>query len=314
MFLAEAYDDDPNKLEDGNVLVALVDAGFDAVYDHQSYQILKGIHDGPKWANDLDAVLGRVAPLHRSVRYGENHDEVRLASRSGWGGVGAAVGRPVTALLFGIGRGPAMVYNGQEVGEPALGAAGFGGDNGRTSIFDYGTMPELAKWVNGHRYDGALLSDAQRELRDWYGRLLNLAGEPAFASGEFLPLNPANVGNPEYGRLPGESASGHWFYGYLRHDAAVPQSMLVVANLHPREALQDIRIRFSPQALAALGAAEGHRAIRFRERLARQDGVTMHATAAGLRESGLVIPALPPLTAWYLEADAAVESTAGTVS
>ncbi|HTH48604.1 MAG TPA: alpha-amylase family glycosyl hydrolase, partial [Candidatus Limnocylindria bacterium] len=128
-FFGEAYDDDPAKLTDGNVLTALVEAGFDAVYDHHSYRILKEIHDGPKWANDLDGVLGSVAPLHASVRYAENHDEVRIANRQHWGGIGPSVGRPVSALLFGLGRGPVLVYNGQEVGEPALGAEGFGGDD-----------------------------------------------------------------------------------------------------------------------------------------------------------------------------------------
>ncbi len=47
LFLAEAYDDDPNKLTDGNVLSALVQAGFSAVYDHQSYRVAKDIYDGP---------------------------------------------------------------------------------------------------------------------------------------------------------------------------------------------------------------------------------------------------------------------------
>ncbi len=79
--------------------------------------------------------------------------------------MGAAVGRPVTAILFGLGRGPLLRYNGQEVGEPALGAEGSGGDDARTSVFDYWSMPELAGWVNGHRYDGGQLTSEQRELR-----------------------------------------------------------------------------------------------------------------------------------------------------
>ncbi len=303
MFVGEAYDDDPNKLVEGNVLVALVAAGFDAVYDHQSYQVLKGIYDGPKWANDLDAVLGAVAPLHGSVRYSENHDEVRLASAGHWGGAGARVGCPVTALLFGIGRGPALLYNGQEVGEPAAEPSGFGGGGGRTSIFDYGSMPEFAKWVNGLRYDGGRLSEAQRGLRAWYGRLTKMSGEPAFASGEFLPLNGANVGNPAYGRLPGETAGGHWLYTYFRHDANGGQTILVVVNLNPRETMSGIRVRFTPGALAALGALEGdgEREIQFRDLLADDHPSTARGKASTLRASGLELPPLPPLTAWYLE-------------
>ena len=45
----------------------------------------------------------------------------------------------VTATLS---KGPVMVYFGQEVGEPAAGAEGFGPDDGRTTIFDYWGVPE----------------------------------------------------------------------------------------------------------------------------------------------------------------------------
>jgi glycosidase len=300
-FLGEAYDNDPNKLTDGNVLTGLVGAGFDAVYDHQSYQLLQGIYDGPKWANDLDAVLGAVAPLHQSVRYAENHDEVRLAHPGSWGGVGAQVGRPVTALLFGVGRGPLLLYNGQEVGEPAATVEGFGGGQGRTSIFDYGSMPELAKWVNGHRYDGGRLSPGQRELRQWYAHLLAVCAEPALSQGEFHPLNGVNGENPAYGRLPGESASGHWLYTYLRHDPASGQRFLVVVNLHPQVSLREVRIRFSAPALAALGIPAWTGSWRFTDRLAGESPVTWEAPSDDLRGAGLRLPELPPLTAWYLE-------------
>jgi glycosidase len=301
LFVAEAYDNDSNKLTEGNVLTALVEAGFDAVYDDQSYDILKDLYDGPKWANDLDSVLGVVAPLHQSLRYGENHDEVRLANPTQWGGLGAAVGRPVTAILFGVGRGPLLVYNGQEVGEPALGAEGFGGDDARTSIFDYWSMPELAKWVNGHRYDGGKLSAEQKELRAWYAHLLELTDEHAFRRGEFIPLNRANGNNPRYGRLPGETASGHWFYAFLRHDPASRQCFLVVANLHGKETLRDVRILLPPQAAEALGLATGDTKLEFHDRLATKNPLQLKTTARALRENGLDLPPLPPLTVAYFE-------------
>ena len=42
------------------MLDALLEAGFDAVYDDPSYDLLKEIYDGPKWANDLDAFITKV--------------------------------------------------------------------------------------------------------------------------------------------------------------------------------------------------------------------------------------------------------------
>ena len=136
--------------------------GFDAVYDDPSYKALKNIYDGPGWANDLDHARSDDFIFENSVRYAENHDEVRLAGRGNWGGIGMNVGRAVTAILYGVGRGSVMLYSGQEVGEPAAGAEGFGGDDARTSIFDYWSMPELVKWTNDHKYDGGKLSAEQK--------------------------------------------------------------------------------------------------------------------------------------------------------
>ena len=301
LMVAEAYDNDPNKLTDGNVLAALIEAGFDAVYDDQSYDIVKDLYDGQKWANDLDRVLGSVAPLHQSLRYAENHDEVRLANRTQWGGVGAAVGRPVSAILFGLGRGPLLIYNGQEVGEPAVGTEGFGGDDARTSIFDYWSMPELVKWVNGHRFDGGRLNAEQKELRAWYAHLLKLTDQPAFLRGEFIALNPANSQNPRFGRLPGETASGHWLYAFLRHDPVGRQCFLVLANLHGKETFHDLQIIFPPEATPAFGTVSGEAKLTLLDRLSTQKPLRLLATANGLRQNGLTVPLLPPLTACYFE-------------
>ena len=166
-FIGEAYDSDPAKVPGSdpvisqlhggksNVMFDLLDAGFDAVYDDPSYKAVKNIYDGTGWANDLDRARSDDFIFENSIRYAENHDEVRLAGPGHWSGIGMNVGRPVAAILYGSGRGPVMLYNGQEVGEPAAGAEGFAGDDARTSIFDYWSMPELLKWTNGHKYDGA---------------------------------------------------------------------------------------------------------------------------------------------------------------
>jgi len=263
-FMGEAYNDDPAKVPgsdpvvsqlnfgQGNVLFDLLNAGFNAVYDAPVYRALKRIYDGSGWANDIDREIADEFICHNSVRYAENHDEVRLAARREWGGVGMEVGRPVSAILYGMSRGAIMLYNGQEIGEPGEGTEGFGGDDARTSIFDYWSMPEFTKWVHDHKYDGAQLSSAQKQLREFYSCLINLVGEPAFRDGKFFPLNPANRENADYGRLPGESASGHWLYAFLRYDPLTGQRFLVVANLHPMLALNEIKIQFSQNAFGFL--------------------------------------------------------------
>ncbi len=296
----EAYDNDPAKLTDGNVLDALLKAGFDAVYDDPVYDICMGFYDdfagGLKWANDLDALTFTGERFHRSLRYAENHDEVRLASPKEWGGLGMAVGRPVSAVLFGMGRGPLMVYHGQEVGEPAAGSEGFGGDDGRTSIFDYWSMPEFQKWINGGKFDGGRLSSEQSDLRNWYRQLLAVTKEPAFTRGEFYGLNHFNKENPAFGRVDGEMVSGHWFYAYLRRDAQSGQAFLVVANFHPEREISGVKVRISEDALQWLG--KGKKDLRFAEALI--DAWTAEIPASALPERGLALPPMRPLEARML--------------
>jgi glycosidase len=313
-FIGEAYDDDPSKVPGsdpvvaalnwgkGNVMFDLLNAGFDAVYDAPVYRALKRIYDGSGWANDIDRDIADGFICHNSVRYAENHDEVRLAAPSEWGGVGMEVGRPVSAILYGISRGVIMLYNGQEVGEPAAGAEGFGGDDARTSIFDYWSMPELVKWVNGHRYDGGRLSPEQKALRTFYGRLVNLVGEPAFQDGEFFPLNPANHDNPGFGRLPSEQASGHWLYAFLRYDPSTEQKFLVLANLHPTSPLQEVRVRLPETAVHFLNLNEtANRKIKLSDRLGSARASEISSTVAEALGAGIPISEIPPLTPLYLE-------------
>ena len=311
-FIAEAYDNDPAKVPGsdlvtsrlnggrGNVMFDLLDAGFNGVYDDPTYRVLKGIYEGGRWANDLDSAERDPFIFENSLRYAENHDEVRLASPSQWGGVGMNVGRPVAAILYGLSRGPVMLYNGQEVGEPAAGAEGFGGDDSRTSIFDYWSMPEMVGWVNGHKYDGGKLSGEHKALREFYGRLVRLSGEPAFRSGPLFPLNPANRSNAGFGRVGDEGASGHWCYAFLRYDAATEQRFLVAANLHPQEPLRNVRVVFPPAALQFLGLADPQTKLKFADRLATEPA-TFESSAADLAASGLEIAEIPALAARYLE-------------
>ncbi len=299
LFLAEAYDNDPMKVGRGNVMHDLLRAGFDAVYDDPAYKILKGLYDGGKWANDLEAVASDAFVFERSLRYAENHDEVRLAGANQWGGIGPAVGRPVAAILYGLSRGPVVLYSGQEVGEPAAGAEGFGGDDARTTIFDYWSMPELVKWVNGHRYDGGRLSPDQQELRAYYSRLLAVVGEPAFRDGAFFGLNPANLWNARFGRLSGETASGHWLYAFLRSDVASGQRFLVVANLHREAILRDVRVRLPADALTFLRLDPDH-PPQLREHLSPSQQIPV-VTFDADRCMVAQFSEIAPLTTSYLE-------------
>jgi glycosidase len=185
-FFAEAYPFDGSG-DPITEMRQLIRAGFDAVYNDASYDRLKLVYQGRNGLDHYDQAMVNV-PLDdrvHSVEYLENHDERRIASPvtdggpddSGFGT--AEAGYQLAPLQFLAGAGPVLLLNGQEVGEAGAGAEGFGGDDGRTTIFDYWCMPELAKWVNGHAFDGGLLTAAQKSLRNFYADLLALCQDRA---------------------------------------------------------------------------------------------------------------------------------------
>ena len=315
VFVGEAYDNDPAKVPGvdpvitrlhggkSNVMFDLLDAGFNAVYDDPTYRALKKIYEGPAWANDIDDIRPDGFIFENSLRYAENHDEVRLSAKSQWGAVGMKVGIPVSAILYGLSRGPIMLYNGQEVGEPGAAVEGFGGDDARTSIFDYWSMPELVKWVNGHKYDGGHLSDEQKSLREWYGRLVRLMDQPAFRDGACFPLNRANRDNPSYGRLQKEQASGHWLYSFCRYHPASDQQYVVAANLNPTTAMTDLQIRLPQELVSRLrfNAVADAAQIHVTDKLNSTPLCDAVLNFGYLRDNGVPIADLPPLSAVYLE-------------
>ena len=186
-FFAEAYPY-ANSGDPITDMQQLVDAGFDAVYHDDSYHRLKRIYQGAGSQDDYGNAMSSPSSARRGrfVQYLENHDERRIASPivtgcwPGDSGFGAAeAGYLLAPLQYLYGSGPVLLLNGQEVGEPAAGAPGYSGDDGRTTLFDYYCMPEFAKWVHGHAYDGGGLDAGQRNLRRFYGSLLALCQDPS---------------------------------------------------------------------------------------------------------------------------------------
>ncbi len=229
-FMAEAYNDHL-KLCHGDVHAGLLAAGFNAVYDSGSYRSLNAIFEGSAWANDLDSCNRPESFLYaRGVRYLENHDEPRLAAPSHWAGQGGVAAPALMLAQYGTTCGPVLFYNGQEVGERADGPGGYGGDNGRTSIFDYTCLPVLQRWSNGGAFDGSRMTPTERSLRAYCERLLPLLQHPALSKGEFYGLNWANQQTPGYGRQPGEECSGHKLYACLRHNRKARATLLLVCN------------------------------------------------------------------------------------
>lgn len=175
------------------------------------------------------------------LRFMENHDEQRIASRDFAGNPWYAIpGMIVTATLS---TGPVMVYFGQEVGEPGAGSEGFGGDDGRTSIFDYWGVPEHQKWIDNGRFDGGQLSEDQKNLRSFYSKLLNTVhNSDALKNGKFYELMVNNE------RQPGFNTR---MYIYVRYTSK--QRILVITNFNRTE--QNISVKFPPDLLHELNTS-----------------------------------------------------------
>lgn len=241
LFLAEAYD--PRQYR-----TFLETGGFDYLYDKV------GLYDGLKKLvrNEEGANVSVIRDVwsdesrgfsSRMLRFLENHDEERIASRFFAGDPSLAV--PAMVVSATLSSGPVMIYAGQEVGEPAEGREGFGSDDGRTSIFDYWGVPRHQQWMNGGRFDGALLTDSAKLLRDFYVRLLTLSREQdAVREGRFYDLT---AGNAQSEGFDGKVTA------YLRFTGK--ERVLVLANFD-RET-KPLAVAFPEDVINAFGLSGG---------------------------------------------------------
>ena len=203
-----------------------VNAGFDYLYDKVGlYNTLENIYRYGQRADTITNVWNSLQGLGDAMlRFMENHDEVRLASRHFVGDAFKAL--PAVAMAALMNRGPFMIYNGQESGEDADGAVGFSGDDGRTSIFDYAVMPKHQKWMAGGKFDGSEFTDDQRKLYDFYKKILNFRlTSDAINKGAFYDLMWVN---PWYSNFDPQ-----YVYAFLRYFNN--DRLLVVINFNQNE-------------------------------------------------------------------------------
>jgi glycosidase len=220
--------------------------GFDYLYDKVGlYDTLKNII---RYQNSTSSITNCWQVLDgmdaHMLRFLENHDEVRFSSREFAENSDAAI--PAMMVSACMNTGPVMIYNGQEVGEPAEGAAGFSGDDGRTTIYDYFNIPEHQKWMNDGKFDGENLLEEQKQLRNFYRQLLNFSIQnEAVSQGQFFDLMYANP----YETLPTRDK----VYSWLRHTEN--QKLLFITQFD--KALSgSIRIRIPEHAFEVMGLAD----------------------------------------------------------
>jgi glycosidase len=166
---------------------------FDFLYDKvQLYDTLRLVINKKANLKDVDIIQKSLSGINQNmVHFLENHDEQRIASPAFAGDYWKAA--PALVISAMIDNGPMMIYFGQEVGEPGAGSEGFGGNDGRTTIYDYWGVPEHQKWVNGGKFDGGGLSPDQKQLRQFYSDVLKFAAtNRAIVNGDYYDLTAFN--------------------------------------------------------------------------------------------------------------------------
>lgn len=205
---------------------------FDYLYDKVGlYDTLREVINENQPAGNITACWQNLHGLDdHMLRFLENHDEQRLASPFFAGNAQKAI--PAMVVAMALNNGPAMVYFGQEVGEPAFGRSGFSGDDGRTTIFDYWHMPVFRKWTNRGAFDGGGLSAEQLTLRKKYIEILSLGKEEAVSQGHFFDLMYANQNYEHFNTT--------YCYAWIRYTAE--QKLLGVVNFSPKTMAQQVKI------------------------------------------------------------------------
>lgn len=239
LFIAEIYDVGQYRdfLERGH---------FDYLYDKVNlYDTLRAVqcyHHSAATITDcwqrIDGIGGRM------LNFLENHDEQRFASEHYAGDATKVL--PALVVSSMISTAPFMIYAGQETGEKAEDAEGFSGRDGRTTIFDYWSVPSLRRWLNNGKADGGQLSQVEKDLRAVYAHILRLLNsEKAISEGEFFDLMYVNFSNPSF--------SPHRNYAFLRRCG--DEVILIAVNFSDEG--RELEINIPPLALGMYGIRQG---------------------------------------------------------
>jgi glycosidase len=164
---------------------------MDYLYDKVDlYDKLKEVVQGKSLPDPISDIQNKFSDIQSHlIHFLDNHDEQRMASPEFAGS--PEKGKPLMVVSTTISSSPTMVYFGQEVGEAGNENGGFG-THSRTSIFDYVGVPNHQRWMNNGKFDGGQLSKSEKDLRNFYKRLLNFSIKSSALTGYFQELQNDN--------------------------------------------------------------------------------------------------------------------------
>jgi glycosidase len=225
IFIAEVYN--PQQYRE-----YLYRGRFDYLYDKVGlYDTLRNVITGHAPAEAITHCWQSVDDIQpQMLHFLENHDEQRMASDFLAGDPLRARPALVVSALMNVN--PFLVYFGQELGECGMDREGFSGCDGRTTLFDYWSLPVFRTEPDAGR----------QALRKYYAILLRFCNElPAIRSGLFYDLMYVNPTSANFD-------SAHQ-YAFLRY--ADGEWLLMVANFDDRTV--DVRVWIPAHAFECFG-------------------------------------------------------------
>ena len=239
IFIAEIYD--TNLYHDFIKI-----GGFDYLYDKVTlYDTLRAIQCSNVSAACITNCWQTVDGINANMlNFLENHDEQRFGSKQYAGDPGLVIPSLIVSSM--INTGPMMIYAGQELGEQATDAEGYSGHDGRTTIFDYWSIPTIRRWFNNGKCDESLLSGREIWLRNKYKDILNICNnEKAISEGRFFDLMYVNYENAAF--------NPHRQYAFLRSTST--ETLLIAVNFSAETC--DLKINIPKHAFDFLNIPEG---------------------------------------------------------
>lgn len=208
------------------------------LYDKvELYDSLKHIMKGYGWTDHIHTVQSGLTDIeHHMLHFLENHDEQRIASPEFVDE--AKIAKPAMVVSATISTSPTMIYFGQEVGEDGSEDAGFGKPS-RTSIFDYIGVPAHQRWMNDKKFDGGQLTDDEKSLRDFYGRLLNFTINSPALMGEYQEIHYYNKEHTD--------TYDHRIFSFVRWSDT--EKLIIVSNFDTEKSY-DIDFKLSPELVS----------------------------------------------------------------
>ncbi len=200
---------------------------MDYLYDKVAlYDTIKHIVQDHGLTDNLPKIQEDLADIeHHMLHFLENHDEQRIASPDFAGS--AEKGKPAMVVSALISTSPTLIYFGQEVGEPGNEDAGYGKPT-RTSIFDYIGVPHHQRWMNDKKFDGGQLSNNEKELRDFYKRLLNFTIHSSALMGSYKEIHNYNRTN--------SSNYNHRVFSFVRWSES--EKLIIISNFDTKESYE----------------------------------------------------------------------------